>query len=89
MLGDELHKILYYTSPQLVLKWSFMFAIHTNYHEDKTGMRMKVLLSEDNNSDDGPFFTSDCGFIKYLFLEKEVEEITKSLKRFLNLKAFL
>jgi hypothetical protein len=89
MLGDELHNILYYADPQLILRWSFMFAEHTNYHEDSTGQRMQVVFLKENNSDEGPFYSSDCGFIKYLFLEKEVEEITKSLKRFMNLKAFL
>lgn len=89
MSGEELHNILYYTEPSLVLKWSLMFAVHTHYHEDNTGQRMRVIFFKDNNSDEGPYFTSDCGFIKYLFLECEVEEITKSLKRFLNLKAFL
>ena len=89
MLGDELHNILYYTSPQLVIKWAQMFSHSYNYYEDNTGQRMQVSLNTFNDFDAAPHFTSDCGFIKYLFLEKEVEEITKSLKRFLNLKAFL
>ena len=95
MLGDELHSILYTASPKLIIKWAQMFALCYNYYEDNTGMRMQVLLHElsaeknFNDLDKGPHFVSDCGFIKYLFLESEVEEITKSLKRFLNLKAFL
>jgi hypothetical protein len=89
MLGDELHNMLYYERPRLILKWSLMFAEYTNHHEDSTGMRMQIVFHKTNNSDEGPFFVSDCGFIKYTFLECEVEEITKSLQRFLNLKAFL
>lgn len=89
MLGDELHNMLYYEQPKLIVKWAQMFAQYYKYYEDNTGMRMTVVLNETNNSDEGPFFFSDCGFIKYTFLECEVEEITKSLRRFLNLKAFL
>lgn len=89
MLGDELHNMLYYENPQLILKWSLMFSAHTHYYEDNTGQRIQIILFKDNDSDDGPYFTSDCGFIKYLFLECEVEAVTKSLRRFLNLKAFL
>jgi hypothetical protein len=89
MLGNELHNMLYYESPQLIIKWAQMFAHYYNYYEDNTGQRMEVVFDKNNATDDGPHFTSDCGFIKYLFLEREVDEITKSLKRFLNLKAFL
>lgn len=91
MLGDELHNILYYSSPTLIIKWAEMFAHFYNYYEDNTGQRMEVIFEKNNAPvpDDGAYFTSDCGFIKYLFLEKEVETITKSLKRFMNLKAFL
>lgn len=92
MLGEELHNILYYTSPKLVIKWAELFGCSYNYYEDNTGQRMQVSLQPRHAMDkfyDGPHFTSDCGFIKYLFLESEVDEVTKSLKRFLNLKAFL
>ena len=89
MLGDELHKILYYTSPTLIVKWAQMFCYSYNYYEDNTGQRMQISLNTFDNFYDGPHFTSDCGFVKYLFLESEVEEITKSLQRFMNLKAFL
>lgn len=94
MLGDELHNILYYSNPKLIIKWAQMFTTYYTYHEDHTGMRMTAQLGATladgkDTFDDGPHFTSDCGFIKYLFLKNEVEEITKSLKRFMNLKAFL
>lgn len=89
MLGDELHNILYYTSPALVIKWAQMFSHSYNYFEDSTGQRMQVSLKPFDDFYTKPLFTSDCGFVKYLFLESEVDEITKSLKRFMNLKAFL
>jgi hypothetical protein len=94
MLGDELHNILYYSEPKLIVKWAQMFAVYYSYHEDHTGIRMSAelgatLSDEKSKFEEGPHFTSDCGFIKYLFLEREVDEITKSLQRFLNLKAFL
>ena len=90
MLGEELHNILYYTSPKLVFKWAQMFGYSYHYSDGKSGQCMQVSLL--NTFDDfykGPHFVSDCGFIKYFFLEKEVDEITKSLQRFMNLKAFL
>jgi hypothetical protein len=89
MLGDELHDILYHSSPKLIVKWAQMFAHFHSYYEDNTGQRMQVVLDGANNIDEGLHFASNCGFIKYLFLESEVDAITKSLKRFLNLKAFL
>lgn len=89
MLGDELHDMLYYEQPKLIIKWAQMLAYSYSYYEDNTGMRMQVLLNKENDLNKGSHFISDCGFIKYLFLEKEVDEITKSLQRFLNLKAFL
>ncbi len=89
MLGKELHEILYYSHPKLIIKWAQMFAARYNYYEDNTGQRMNVMLNESDADDRGAFFTSDCGFIKYLFYESEVDEITKSLQRFMNLKAFL
>jgi hypothetical protein len=90
MLGDELHNILYYTSPTLVIKWAQIFGYSYHYSEGKSSQQcMQVSLHTFDNFYIGPHFTSDCGFIKYIFLECEVEEITKSLRRFLNLKAFL
>jgi hypothetical protein len=89
MLGDELHSILYYTSPSLMVKWAQMFGYSYNYSEGKVGRCMQVSLYTFDDFYTGPHFTSDCGFIKYFFLESEVNEITKSLQRFMNLKAFL
>lgn len=89
MLGDELHKILYYTSPSLIVKWVQMFGYSYHYSEGKNGQCMQVSLHTFDNFYVGPHFTSDCGFVKYIFLESEVEELTKSLQRFMNLKAFL
>lgn len=89
MLGDELHKILYYTSPSLIVKWVQMFGYSYHYSEGKSGQCMQVSLHTFDNFYVGPHFTSDCGFVKYIFLESEVEELTKSLQRFMNLKAFL
>lgn len=89
MLGDELHNMLYYEHPNLIVKWAQTFGYSYHYSEGKAGQCMQVSLHTFDDFYAGPHFTSDCGFIKYFFLEKEVEEITKSLKRFLNLKAFL
>ena len=92
MLGEELHSVLCCADPKLVLKWALMFAQQTNYHEDHsctpTQMTMEVFLHKDN-SDGKTLFICECNFIKYLFAECEVEAVTKLLKRFLNLKAFL
>lgn len=92
MLGEELHSILSCTDPKLVLKWALTFAQQTNYHEDHSctppQMTMQIFLHKDN-CDEGSLFACECNFIKYLFPECEVDEITKLLKRFLNLKAFL
>lgn len=89
MLGDELHNILYYEQPKLIVKWAQLFNYSYNYSEGKEGQCMQLSLNTFDNFYVGPHFTSDCGFIRYIFLECEVEEITKSLRRFLNLKAFL
>lgn len=89
MLGDKLHNMLYYSSPSLIVKWAQLFGHSYDYYEDETGQRMLVSLESFDNFYSKPHFVSDCGFIKYIFLESEVDEITKSLTRFLNLKAFL
>ena len=89
MSGEELHKILWVTSPQLVVKWAQLFSHSYDLYEDNTGQRMKISLKPFDDFYAKPHFVSDCGFIKYMFLECEVDEITKSFKRFLNLKAFL
>lgn len=89
MLGDELHSVLYYTSPSLIVKWAQLFSHSYDFYEDNTGQRMKLSLKPFDDFYSKKHFVSDCGFIKYTFLECEVEEITKSLKRFMNLTAFL
>lgn len=89
MLGDELHKILYYNHPKLIVKWAQLCAHTYDHYEDSTGIRMQIVMNKNNSFGEGPYFSSDCGFAKYLFFEYEVEEITISLQRFINLKAFL